>query len=159
MASLKWSVISPRELFAIDAETIDLVVSYGAGEERNEARAPIHGAVRNGRMSAHRTACGELPQDRTGRRVECIHLTAGRGHRSDVEDAVRYHRGGIDERPLWFSRLPNDLAGCRVESAPEAGFGNFAGCEPVGRVISIGQREIDTLPIVDRPQLMPPGSE
>ena len=46
MPSPERRAISPRQLFALDAEAIDLVVLYGAGEERSEARAPNHGAVR-----------------------------------------------------------------------------------------------------------------
>jgi hypothetical protein len=70
--------IIASELFTVDAETVDLVVPRGAGEER-EARAPKHCAVRNGRMRAHRTACGELPQDRSGHWIKRVHLIAGRG--------------------------------------------------------------------------------
>src|SRR5260221_12920444 len=53
------------------------------------SRAPVEGAVRDRGAAVDRAAAGEAPQDLPGASVQRVHIVAGGGVRSGVDDTVR----------------------------------------------------------------------
>src|SRR5690348_17817519 len=73
-----------------EAEGVHLVVVGWSGEAFRAAvaGAPVDAAGDDRGAAGYRAAAGEAPQDFPGRGVKGVHVGAGGGHRSAVDDAV-----------------------------------------------------------------------
>src|SRR5712671_5133417 len=115
---------SPSVLPTVIVGVVAMIAGQTKGEhfvvsgslEISVAGSPVESAVHDRWPVEHRAAARKIPEDRSGSRVQRVHLS---GIRAGIHDAVcntdRTPVNGVDR---GVCRLPKDLPSGDIESAP-----------------------------------------
>src|SRR5262249_22993188 len=140
---------APRTRSRTDAEGIKLI-ARSARHIGSVTRTPVDQAAGDSGPGVGRPAGGVAPEDGAGGRVENVDVP-GRIQRPDVDHAIRCARRAPVNRQERVRRLPEDLAGTRIECGPRPARRRRAIDQAVALVTGVGIRDVEPRPVVGGP--------